>query len=147
MNEPTPEQARKICQDFALKHKVIFQDEGECGFGRECVGFNSGDKWIDHNPRNSGGDYEPIKELACDAAYPPEGVAAYHKHDCLAVLGRGDEAIIGLAKWVLTMEAAGTVEIREFKTGATGIQALLSGLFGRAVFVTPHRPATPTAIS
>lgn len=41
----TAEAAKKICQDFALKHKLIFDDEGEVGSGRECVGFRDGDKY------------------------------------------------------------------------------------------------------
>jgi len=132
------DEARTICQNFALKHKVIFQDEGACGFGRECVGFNSGDKWIDHNPYSHGDSFEQIKEFACDAAEPPAGVNAYHKHNCLAVLGRGDEAVIQLAKWVQSMEAAGDVKIVEYKTGATGIQAMFSGVFARTVMITPR---------
>lgn len=63
--------ARAICERFAVDHKVIFDDEGEVGFGRECVGFRDGGKYIDHNPCTSGGDYEPIKELACDACHAP----------------------------------------------------------------------------
>lgn len=46
------EQAKKICQDFANKHKLIFEEEGECGFGRECVGLSIGDSWLDFNPIN-----------------------------------------------------------------------------------------------
>lgn len=127
--------ARAICERFALKYKLIFDDEGEVGIGRECVGFRDGGKYIDHNPRTSGGDYEPIKELACPAAYAPDDVNSYHKHDCLAVLGRGDEAVIGLAKWVLKLEAAGEVQIVEYETGAVGMQALFSGITARAVTV------------
>ncbi len=135
--------ARAICERFALKHKVIFDDEGECGFGRKCVGFRDGHKWIDHNPYKSNGDYEPIKDLACDACYAPSGVHSYHKHDCLAVLGRGDEAVIGLAKWVIKLEAAGEVKIVQYETGATGMQALFSGVTARAVIVKANVKAEP----
>lgn len=139
--------ARAICERFAIKHKVIFDDEGECGFGRKCVGFRDGGKWIDHNPCKSDGNYEPIKELACDACYAPSDVNSYHKHNCLAVLGRGlgrgDEAVIGLAKWVMKLEAAGEVKIVEYETGATGIQALLSGVCARAVMVLANAASQP----
>lgn len=131
--------ARPICESFALKHKVIFDEEGECGFGRECVGFRDGTKWIDHNPYTYDDSYTQIKELACEDCYAPEGVRSYHKHNCLAVLGRGDEAIIGLAKWVLKMESAGEVKIVEYETGATGMQALFSGIYSRAVIVIPKK--------
>lgn len=134
--------ARAICERFALKHKLIFDDEGECGFGRECVGFRDGGKWIDHNPCTSGGDYEPIAALACPAAYAPDDVNSYHKHDCLAVLGRGDQAVIGLAKWVLKLEAAGEVKIVEYETGAVGMQALFSGVTARAVIVKANTKVT-----
>lgn len=140
--ELTAEQAREICGRFALKHRVIFDDRGECGFGRECVGFSSGDKWIDHNPCTMGGNYDRIESLACKDTHPPEDVDAYHKHHCLAVLGRGDGAIIGLAKWVLKMEAAGEVEVVSYETGATGFQALVSGVHARAVVVRKKGGAT-----
>ncbi|MDR1282421.1 MAG: hypothetical protein LBK99_16605 [Opitutaceae bacterium] len=127
-------EARAICERFALKHKVIFDDKGECGFGRKCVGFCDGGNWIAHNPyRHS--DYEPIPGLACADCYAPAGVNSYHKHDCLAVLGHGDEAIIGLARWVQKMEAAGEVHIVKYRTGATGMQALIAGTHARAVIV------------
>ncbi len=125
--------AKKICQDFANRHKIIFNDEGECGLGRDCVGFGTGDNWISFNPTQSGGNYEPIKGLQCEAAYAPDGVDAYHKFNCLAVLGRGPKAIKQLALWVQSIEAAGNVEIVTYETGATGIQALVSGLTGKAL--------------
>lgn len=127
--------ARDICQRFANKHKLIFDDEGECGFGRECVGLRHGDSWLDHNPHSRSGDYDPIKELACDAAYPPDGVDAYHKRNCLAVLGRGEGAIEQLARWIQHMESQGKVSVRTYETGASGIQALISGVIGHAVYI------------
>jgi hypothetical protein len=129
--------AREICQRFAAEHKIVFEEEGECGFGRECVGFTSGRGYIDHNPISVGNNYERIKDLECKDCYPPSGVEAYHKHDCLAVLGRGKGAIIGLASWVQKLEAAGKVSVVEYRTGATGIQAVLSGVVGKAVVVKP----------
>jgi hypothetical protein len=128
------EQAREICQKFALKHKLIFEDEGECGFGRKCVGFISRNgNWLDHNPTNK--NFEYIEETKCEHTWPPEGIDAYHKHDCMAVLGRDEEAIIGLAKWVLKLEKIGNVRIVEFQTGAKdSIELILrGGLIGYAV--------------
>ncbi len=121
-------------QDFANRHKIVFNDEGECGFGRECVGLSHGDGWIDHNPHNHT-TYKPIEDVACPEAqeFSPEG--AYHKHDCLAILGRGDGAIKQLADWMRALEASGTVDIVDFEPGATGIQALISGMTSRAVVV------------
>lgn len=130
----TYSEAKEICEKFALKHKIIFDEEGECGIGRECVGFSSGNSWIDHNPHNYS-DYKPLKKFACKAARPPAGIDAYHKHDCLAVLGHGEASVIQLAKWVKHMEKSGEVEIVEYPTGATGFQALFSGSIGRTVFI------------
>lgn len=127
-------EARKTCEQFATTHKLIFEDEGECGFGRECVGFLAkGGNWLDFNPCRSGGDYEPIAELQCDAVAPPGNVENYHKHDCMAVIGRGDEAIMGLARWVEKINAAGNVRVVEYATGATGVQAMISGIKGYAI--------------
>ena len=139
MNTMKVEDARKICQDFANRHKVIFDDEGECGFGRECVGFREDGGWIDHNPCSSSGDYEKIAGFDCPDAYAPDDVNSYHKHDCLAVLGRGDEAVIGLARWVQKMEAAGEVKLSRYATGATGLQAMLTGVTRLAVTIKPRQ--------
>jgi len=125
--------AKEICQNFANIHDLVFKEDGECGFGRECVGFLHGDNWVSFNPMSSGGDYEPIKGFQCESAYAPEGVESYHKFDCLAVLGRGPKAIKQLAVWVQSIEAAGNVEIATYLTGATGIQARVSGITGKAL--------------
>ena len=35
-------------QEFATKNKHIYVDDGECGFGRECVGFiTNGGNYVD----------------------------------------------------------------------------------------------------
>ena len=146
MNEKlTITRARKICQNFANEYKVIFEDKGECGFGRPCVGITSGTNWIHHNPCSMEGDYLPIPELACDACHPPNTVVDYyHKHDCLAVLYHGDSyrdwAIIQLAMWIQHMKHQGSVHIIQFATGAAGIQALVSGLTSKAVFIGDNPP-------
>ena len=121
-------------QEFATRHKIVFDDEDECGFGRECVGLRHGGNYIDHNPHDCT-TYEPIKEAVCDAARETSPEDAYHKHDCLAVLGRGADAIKQLADWVRALETAGTVEIVDYKTGAAGIQAVISGVSGKAIVV------------
>jgi len=128
--------ARAICERFAIQHKLIFEDEGECGFLRDCVGFLSrSGNWIAHNPYNSI-DYKPVPDLECAAAYPPKEVKnAYHKYDCLAILGRGEEAIHELALWVLHLESQGTVSVRDYETGATGLQLLTAGMIDYAIFV------------
>lgn len=137
------QEAFDVCQAFANKHKVIFNPEGEVGFGRPCAGFLHGDNYVDYCPTkmdDENGDYGYIKEAYCEAARPPESAPnAYHKHDCFAVLVQGDsskeQAIIELANWVKHMESQGEVETVTFLTGATGIQALISGFRGTAFVV------------
>ena len=125
----------EICVAFAAKRNIIFEPEGGCGIGRKCVGFlGKNGNWIDYNPIDME-TYDPIKYLECEALEPPKGTDAYHKHNCLAVLGRGEVAINGLASWVVKMELAGTVEIKEYSTGATGRQAAMTGATGYTVVV------------
>jgi hypothetical protein len=121
-------------KDFASRHGLVFDQEGECGFGRQCVGLRHGDNWVSHNPLNSS-DYEPIEAMACPEARDLAPPDAYHKHDCLAVLGRGDDAIEQLASWIRELEACGNVRVARYNTGAIGMQAMLSGTHGMALVV------------
>lgn len=133
-NELTVEVAREEIQKFANKHKLIFEDKGEVGFGRPCVGLTYGNNYLNYNPMRHP-DYKTVPGFEGEWL-PKEGVPdAYHKHDCVAVLVSSDnydEAIIQLGRWVRYLEAYG-VEVAEFKTGATGIQVLLSGVTGKAL--------------
>lgn len=122
-------EARQICIDFALKHNLTFTEEGECEFFWDCVGFldETGHSYVDHNPI-SYKTYEIMPVYECGDAWPPEGIDAYHKHDCLVVLGRGEEPTVGLAKWVKKLESAGEVKIVKYrKEGGKGI-VLLTGV-------------------
>lgn len=130
-NKHEIDEAKEICQNFANKHKIIFNDKGECGFGRECIGFCHGDRWIDFNPHDC--YLDPIDGFQNENFNAPNGVNAYHKHDCLAVLGRGDDSIIGLARWVKHLESIGEIEVAIYNTGATGMQAFVNGTKGRAI--------------
>lgn len=67
--------------------------EGECGFGRECVGILVNYQWV-------GYDWD-------DDDFPVTAADAYHKHPCLAVLGRGDDAIEQLYEWCKALKEAG----------------------------------------
>lgn len=83
---------------WAADNKCYFQDEGQVGFGRECVGIVKDG----HYPAYRA--YEPTsydEVHCCWEAAPPEGVVdSYHKADILAVLGRGPDAIGQLYVWV-----------------------------------------------
>lgn len=80
---------------WAHNNKVILNLEGECGFGRECVGILALNdcypdyEWYDdeHKRIDKNGDVWIPKD-------------AYHKHECVAVLGRGEKAESQLYDWL-----------------------------------------------
>jgi hypothetical protein len=127
----TIEEHKANIQEFANRFKLIFEEEGECGFGRECVGLTNGNNYVDYNPCNSI-DYDYIKDFYNEKLYDIVPEKAYHKHSCLAVLGRGDDSIIQLSEWVDKLNELGAI-IDKYETGATGIQALISGTHNYAV--------------
>jgi hypothetical protein len=116
---------------FALKHKLILEEAGEVGFCRPCVGYIKGNGYVNFNPTGSV-VYKPI--FPDDEYYSAPVKDAYHKHNCLAVLVHDDDyetALIQLGQWVDEIESRGGCVV-DYITGATGIQALLSGLVGYA---------------
>lgn len=125
---------RKNIRNFANQHKIIFDDKGECGIGRECVGLRDGNHWIDYNPWNQSTceNIEKYFDQRLEDIKPPD---AYDKHDCIAVLGRGDKAIKQLSDWVDKLREL-NVNLVDVETGARGIQILFSG-FMRKAFVIP----------
>lgn len=131
MNTKSIEECKATIKEFADRFKLTFEEEGECGFGRECVGLTVGENYVDYNP-STHPDYEYVKAFYDERLYdiPPEN--AYHKHNCLAVLGRGEDAIRELSEWVEKLNELGAV-VEKYATGATGVQAMLSGTHNYAV--------------
>lgn len=132
---------------FAQERGAVLQPKGQVGIGRPCVGICADGKYIDHNPFRFP-NYEPIQELADTRLDAPEGVRAYHKHDCLAVLVEGDDyetALRGLARWVDHLCSLGRVEFVRYDTGARGAQALFTGTHSMAVRIAPPAPAAVPA--
>ena len=128
---------RKVCQDFANEHKLIFDDEGECGFGRECVGMSTGGAWVDYNPHDAT-TYERIEEFYDERLAPPHDQVpdAYHKHECMAVLGRGREAIRQLAIWCRHYNELGVEVVdRDRHDHGNIFSALLHGLTTKTIRV------------
>ncbi len=68
---------------WCARNHVQLELEGECGLGRLCVGILTEGKYPDYD-RND--------------VWTP--VNAYHKYDCVAVLGRGEEAEDQLYDWL-----------------------------------------------
>jgi len=120
-------------QQFADTHNIKFEQDGEVGFGRECVGLMKGSNYIDYCPINME-TYGDLPELYDERLLKIAPNNAYHKHDCLAVLGRDEEAIRQLSDWVDKLKEL-NVSIEEYSTGATGLQAMISGSKGYAVKV------------
>jgi hypothetical protein len=120
---------------FAEKHGVLLETKGQIGMGRPCVGFLRGKSYVAYKPLNMK-TYDVIDGFDDDRVDPPEDVNSYHKGDYLAVLvddDNYDEALRQLGLWVDSLKAAGEVEIVSYNTGATGMQAMLSGSTGYAV--------------
>ena len=69
--------------------------EGECGFGRECVGILVDGHYPDYHWHDEN-TYERVDENG-DVWTPPD---AYHKHECVAVLGLGEAAESQLYDWL-----------------------------------------------
>lgn len=127
------EAERAYLRQWAADNKVVFEEEGEVGFGRECVGMRDGSNYLDLYEGASGpyGDDESWRETAALTEPPAEVTSAYHKHDCLAVLGRGPEAIHELFLWVKNLEANGIGVATLTRTPypeSKGIDLLLHGL-------------------
>lgn len=125
------QECKENIQKFANRFKLIFEDEGECGFGRECVGLTDGNNWVNYNPTHAE-TYEDIEGFYDERLFEIAPKDAYHKHYCLAVLGRGENAIRQLSEWVDKLNELGVV-VEEYETGATGIQAMISGTHNYAV--------------
>lgn len=132
--------ARERIEAFCLKHKLIFEERGEVGFGRECVGLLSKrGGYLDYNPFSLAEPFASIDGLQDHRLRAPLTVKdAYHKHECFAILVEGEdygEAIRQLAIWVEYLESLGELEIVSYETGATGMQVMMSGLVGYALKV------------
>ena len=131
----TIKEAKEICNKFALKHKVIFEEEGSIGFGRDCVGFTKGSSYIAYCPYRTE-PFGSIKNLHDDRLYDIAAKNSYHKDTYIAVLINEEvnlgAAIVQLAKWVTELEEL-KCEVVEYNTGATGLQAAFTGVTGYAV--------------
>jgi len=132
--QKTIKECKANIQEFANRFKLIFEEEGECGFGRECVGLTNGNNYVDYNPVCEP-NYDYVKCFYDERLYDIAPEDAYHKHNCLAVLGRGKKAIRQLSDWVDKLNELGAV-VEKYQTGAKGIQILVSGTENYSVKLT-----------
>jgi len=92
----THEQKIEWMIQWCHKHKARLELEGECGFGRDCVGIIVGEVYPDYNWYDEENNYEEISGNG--EVWTPKD--AYHKHPCVAVLGRGEDAEYQLYDWL-----------------------------------------------
>src|SRR5574343_1862446 len=81
---------------WAPKNGLRLNLKGECGFGRECVGVEIDGHYPDYEWHDESKGYERLDNNG-DVWTPAD---AYHKHPCVAVLGRGENAEAQLYEWL-----------------------------------------------
>jgi len=115
----TAEERRTYLALWAAKHGVALELEGKCGIGRECVGFTKGSGYLDYSHL-----WDDDTDEATGFFTPAD---AYHKHACMAVLGRGEDAERQLFEWAKWLDDNGwTVETVSRKPSSQ-VDAMLSG--------------------
>ena len=130
----TIEEHKANIQEFANRFKLIFEDDGEVGFGRKCVGLTNGSNYVDYNPTQYP-NYDYVEKFYDERLFDIVPENAYHKHNCLAVLGNEETSIIQLSEWIDKLKELGAV-VEKYKTGATGMQALFTGTENYAIKLT-----------
>lgn len=106
--------------NFAMKNKSAITLEGECGIGRECVGLLANGTYPDYEWFDE--EFKRIDENG--EVWLPED--AYHKHPCVAVLGRGEKAEAQLYEWLKWFDDNGfEVEITINKNKLDSIELMM----------------------
>lgn len=104
--------------EWAAKWGGALQLNGTVGFGRECVGILLGSAYLDYSHIY---DLEPQPEF-----WAPED--SYHKHDCVAVLGHGDDSIDQLYEWVKWLDGHGWTVEEVSRQPSHALDAIFNGL-------------------
>lgn len=127
---------------YCARHGLALVFNGECGFGRKCVGVTANGnypeyEWYDEKT------YERIDKNG-DVWTPPD---AYHKHTCVAVLGHGELSEAQLFDWLQWFDAndfALETGVKEADP-ALGAMGYLLGHHRFARMVKRDPPALPPA--
>ena len=121
---------------WAARNGLQLVLEGECGFGRDCVGIAVDGKYPDYEWHDKGWNRADRNGAVWT---PPD---AYHKHSCVAVLGCGERAEAQLYEWLRWFDEHGF----KLETGEQPMQDGL-GLLGLALgknwyarLVKPEQP-------
>lgn len=106
--------------------------DGEVGFGRECVGILDGDgEYVDYDLYD---EYKPVEYVA-ELGPAEDAPDAYHKHDCLVVLGTGEAATEQLYAWVRRLVDAGAKIERDVPKSILDVGAFFFGKMTRTRIV------------
>lgn len=107
--------------DWAARWGASLQLAGEVGFGRDCTGIMKDGHYIDTREAKDANAYTEDGEW-----WQPED--AYHKHDCLAVLGHGDGPLAQLHEWVRWLDGHGWGVGEESRRPSSDIDLFLHGV-------------------
>lgn len=88
--------------EYCSRMGMTLQLAGECGIGRECVGIIVDGKYPEY--RWYSPDYLDEIDKNGEVWTPKD---AYHKHECVAVLGRGEAAEAQLYDWLKWFDKEG----------------------------------------
>lgn len=124
----THEEKQQWMALWACKNGLQLMLEGECGFGRECVGVSVDGHYPDYEWYDD--EYERADQNG--DVWTPEN--AYHKHPCVAVLGRGETAESELYDWLKWFDDNGF----KLETGNQPVDPQLGAL---AILMGKHRYA------
>jgi len=95
----TAQERRDWMALWCARNTAALALDGSVGFGRDCVGVLVGDSYPDYIWHgDEAGDYKRLDGNG-DVWTPDD---AYHKHDCVAVLGHGEgpeELLYHWLKW------------------------------------------------
>jgi hypothetical protein len=137
----TTEQMIAEIKAYAADNRCYFEPEGEVGFGRECVGVLAEGKYPDYEWHDA--DFERADPNG-DVWVPPD-VDAYHKHECIAVLGRGPRAIEQLHAWVVKLRESGAVIERRARQPENVVDLVIHGIESASLVVPGVRSGSPAS--
>jgi hypothetical protein len=111
----------KWMEKYAARHNVRLQLKGHCGFGRKCVGILGQNGCYPDYQWHKEAEYHYDRIDNNGDVWMPED--AYHKHECVAVLGRGREAESQLYEWLKWFDD-NHFEINQDKTGKANLDEM-----------------------
>jgi len=110
--------------EWAARYRCALQLNGQVGFGRDCVGILKDSHYIDTADAKNATAYN--YESGPGSWWEPED--SYHKHDCLAVLGHGDEALAQLYQWVKWLDGHGYGVEEVYRRPSSDIDLAVHGI-------------------